>query len=110
MKLLTPENISKILKVSKSTVYAWASQDMIPSYKINGSVRFEESEIFSWIQNSKINQKTKPNISHFKTKKVNINSIIESTIATVTESSYNTPQQGKQADFRVSGRRRDGNL
>ena len=53
--LLTVKEISEILKVKPSTIYAWAEQGRIPAYKLNGSLRFIEKEITEWILSCKNN-------------------------------------------------------
>ena len=50
MNILTVKDISRLLKASPSTVYAWAEQGLIPSFKINGLLRFSEDEITIWLR------------------------------------------------------------
>jgi excisionase family DNA binding protein len=45
MKLATVNDVANVLKVKKSTLYAWVNQGAIPSYKLNGLIRFEMDEI-----------------------------------------------------------------
>lgn len=49
-ELLTIEEVSSWLKVSKNTVYKWVLDDRIPSVKIGGKRRFEPCEIRKWIK------------------------------------------------------------
>ena len=49
-KLLTIEELSKILGIKKATIYSWTSKKRIPYIKLsNGILRFRESEIQEWI-------------------------------------------------------------
>jgi excisionase family DNA binding protein len=48
-ELLTIEELSHKLKVSKSTVYRWVHYDFIPHIKISGAVRFEEKAVRKWL-------------------------------------------------------------
>lgn len=49
-KLLTPERICEILGIRMSTLYFWTSRNRIPYVKVNGLLRFRESEITKWLQ------------------------------------------------------------
>ncbi|CAG0955488.1 hypothetical protein METP3_00468 [Methanosarcinales archaeon] len=53
MQYLTVKQVSELLQLSPSTVYSWAESGKIPSYKINGSIRFSREEIEEWIQKQK---------------------------------------------------------
>jgi len=53
MKLIGIRELSAILKVKPSTLYQWAELGQIPSYKINGSLRFNVDDIVSWIRSCK---------------------------------------------------------
>ena len=47
--LLTVKQVAEFLNAKTSTVYAWAEQAKIPCYKVNGSLRFAETEILKWV-------------------------------------------------------------
>jgi excisionase family DNA binding protein len=49
-KLLTPENVCEVLGIERSTLYAWTSRGLIPFFKVNGLLRFRESEILKWLK------------------------------------------------------------
>ncbi|NOX98115.1 MAG: helix-turn-helix domain-containing protein [Nitrospirae bacterium] len=49
-KLLTPEELSKLLKVKLSTIYNWSHLEFIPHVKIGRLLRFREVEIDKWIK------------------------------------------------------------
>ncbi len=55
MQLLSVKEISVMLKAKPSTIYVWAEQGLIPCLKINGLLRFNESEILTWIKNCAYN-------------------------------------------------------
>lgn len=52
-KLLTYEDIVKLLGVAKITLYGWVCRAKIPFLKINGLVRFRQSDIDAWIESCK---------------------------------------------------------
>lgn len=49
MNIITVKEVANILKIKPTTVYAWAEQRVIPSYKMNGSLRFSEDDIKAWL-------------------------------------------------------------
>jgi excisionase family DNA binding protein len=51
---LTAEEVAGLLKVQKKTVYAWAERGKIPAYKINKALRFRESDLREFIEESRI--------------------------------------------------------
>jgi excisionase family DNA binding protein len=53
MKLLTVKEISELLKAKPSTIYQWAEMGLIPCFKLNGLLRFDETEIMQWIRTCK---------------------------------------------------------
>lgn len=53
MNILTVKDVSNLLKIKTSTVYAWAEQGKIPARKLNGSLRFLEHEIMVWMDSCK---------------------------------------------------------
>lgn len=82
MKLLTVKELSEIIKVKESTLYAWAKRGSIPSHKLNGLLRFDIEEVENWVRNSKeqcLPGKI-PNPKTFRKKDINavINRAIES--------------------------------
>lgn len=50
---MTYEDIVKILGVAKITLYGWVCRAKIPFLKINGLVRFRQSDIDAWIESCK---------------------------------------------------------
>jgi excisionase family DNA binding protein len=53
MRILTVKQVSELLQAKQSTIYAWAEQRLIPSFKINGLLRFDEAEIIEWMKSCK---------------------------------------------------------
>lgn len=49
-KLLAPESVCEILGIERSTLYAWTSRGLIPFIKVNGLLRFRESELLRWLK------------------------------------------------------------
>jgi len=54
MVILTVKDVSALLQVKPSTIYAWAEQRLMPSFKINGLLRFSEEDIIQWINRCKM--------------------------------------------------------
>ena len=52
-ELLTPTEVAQMLKISKMGVYRLISKRAIPFYKVMGSIRFEKSEILSFLENNR---------------------------------------------------------
>lgn len=53
-KILTVEDICKLLGMKRSTVYNQTHLAKIPHYKANGRVYFDAEEINNWIHTNKI--------------------------------------------------------
>jgi len=53
MKLLTVKEVAQLLGSRPTTIYQWAELGQIPSYKINGLLRFSEEEVLKWIEGCK---------------------------------------------------------
>ena len=49
-KLLTVEQLSELIQISRSTLYEWTHCGFIPHYKFPKGVRFREVEIDKWMQ------------------------------------------------------------
>ena len=49
-QLLTIEELSDKLKVSRSTVYRWVHYDFIPYIKLGGAIRFDEKSVWKWLR------------------------------------------------------------
>ncbi len=54
-KLLSIEELSTLLGITKSTLYSWTSRKIIPHRKLGRRiVRFEESEIMDWLSRKSV--------------------------------------------------------
>ena len=53
-ELLTPDDVAKMLQISKVGVYRLISKRTIRFYKIMGSIRFEKSDILSFLENNRV--------------------------------------------------------
>lgn len=53
MIILTVKEVSALINVKPVTVYAWAQQGKIPGFKLNGSLRFDKTEIQGWVKSCK---------------------------------------------------------
>ena len=47
--MLTIAQVSDLLNIKISTLYAWVSQGKIPHVKIHGLIRFQPDEIQQWL-------------------------------------------------------------
>jgi len=53
-KLLTVDEVAKVLSVKKSTLYQWVHLRLIPHIKVGRFVRFKEEEIERWLKERKV--------------------------------------------------------
>ena len=54
MTLMTPEDLARMLKVSRGHVYRLVSKRRVPFVKLGGSVRFRRERIERWIESKEI--------------------------------------------------------
>ena len=47
--MLTITQVSDLLNIKASTLYAWVSQGKIPHFKVHGLIRFQANEIQQWL-------------------------------------------------------------
>ena len=52
--LMKYEEASELLRVKKNTLRKWVSQKRVPYLKLGRSVRFESSELESWIERQSV--------------------------------------------------------
>lgn len=50
MKILTVEEVAKILKVNKFTIYRHIQKGIIPAISIGGNWRISEEELNEWLK------------------------------------------------------------
>jgi excisionase family DNA binding protein len=53
-KLLTVEQLSELIQISRSTLYEWTHCGFIPHYKFPKGIRFKAVEIEKWIAHRRI--------------------------------------------------------
>ena len=59
LKLLTIEDVSKILSIKESTVRTWIKRNVFPSQciiKLGGCVRFREKFLEEWLNNGNLQE------------------------------------------------------
>jgi excisionase family DNA binding protein len=49
-KLLTPQEMARVLGVQPSTIYQWTHQGFIPHVKLGKFVRFKEGDVLKWVE------------------------------------------------------------
>jgi len=52
-KLLNVKEVSDLLNISKSSIYNYAKDKVIPSIKINGRLLFSQKVLDAWIDTKK---------------------------------------------------------
>jgi len=53
-RLLSIDELSRFIGISKGTLYNWVSQRKIPFVKCNGLLRFDVDDINRWIEDNKV--------------------------------------------------------
>jgi len=53
-KLLTIDDLARILNVKKSTIYQWVHMRLIPYIKVGRFVRFREKDIQRWLKSREV--------------------------------------------------------
>jgi excisionase family DNA binding protein len=85
--MLTIAQVSDLLHIKISTLYAWVSQGKIPHVKIHGLIRFQADEIQQWLA-SFHTQKANP--LKLKGKKGRGLSHLDTIIVRAKEEAYNS--------------------
>lgn len=49
-QLLTIDELSRLLKIKKSTIYHWTSAGFVPHTKVGRFIRFRASDVEKWLQ------------------------------------------------------------
>ena len=47
--LMTPQEVTRYLKVSKNKIYQLVKQNNMPAYVIGGNLRFSKEQIDTWL-------------------------------------------------------------
>ena len=50
MKLLKVAEVAEITRLSEITIYKWAEDGRIPSFRLGNRVRFDRDEIMEWLR------------------------------------------------------------
>lgn len=53
-KLLTIDELAKVLSVKKSTIYQWVHLGLIPHIKVGRLLRFKEGSIQKWLASREV--------------------------------------------------------
>jgi excisionase family DNA binding protein len=85
--MLTIVQVSELLNIKTSTLYAWVHQGKIPHVKIHGLIRFQSDEIQQWLA-SFHNQKANP--LKLKGKISRRSSSLDTIIVRAKEEAYNS--------------------
>lgn len=56
-QILTIREVADFLKLTEKTAYRLAAEGKLPGFKVGGSWRFKQSDIDTWIEESKAGQK-----------------------------------------------------
>jgi excisionase family DNA binding protein len=56
---INTEDVSKMLKIAKSTLYNYVRNNQIPHVRIGGIILFSKNDLFSWINSKKVKEKGK---------------------------------------------------
>jgi len=56
-QILTLKEVAEFLKLTEKTAYRLAAEGKLPGFKVGGSWRFKQSDIDSWIEQSKAEHK-----------------------------------------------------
>ena len=52
--LLTIREVSQLLHIKPSTLYAWAGQGRLPCFKLHGLVRFRREDLDQWLESCRM--------------------------------------------------------
>lgn len=57
-ELLSPKELSRVLKVSPVTIYKWVERGVLPCFKLEGVLRFSSDDVLDFLQKRrKVGQK-----------------------------------------------------
>ena len=80
MTLRTVKELALRLQVKDKTIYGWVSQGKIPCVKVNGVLRFDETEIEQWLQecHMPVGRPSTARKVNRPARSINVDSLIES--------------------------------
>lgn len=72
-KLLTIDEVAKVFRVSKATVYRMIESRILPFYKVTRAIRFAEEDVLKYLESQRVKPKDEwffdtPHKSHPKSK------------------------------------------
>jgi excisionase family DNA binding protein len=105
MKLITIKELSKLLSVKTSTLYAWVHNGTIPAYKIGGALRFDPVEIEEVVVASKVLPPDVRTLGKKATKTQDIDTIVKKAIEGVKSPGYNPSKRETRPRSGSQGRR-----
>jgi excisionase family DNA binding protein len=85
--LLTIKDLSQWLQIKPSTLYTWVAQRKIPFVKINGLIRFQDSEINGWIRSFQVHDS--PSVPRHVERNQRLN--LQTLIAQAKREAYTVP-------------------
>mgnify|MGYP001618560602 CR=1 FL=1 len=102
ISLVTIKEVALFLQAKESTLYSWAEKGSIPSYKINGLLRFDMEEIGVWLKESRKTNCGPDKVLRKRYPRQNIDAVVKKAIESVKGKGYNPsigkpgPNQGPQ--------------
>jgi excisionase family DNA binding protein len=58
-ELLTPDELARMLRISKAGVYRLVEGRHIRFYKVGGSLRFEKNDVLAYLRENRVEQQQK---------------------------------------------------
>ena len=101
--------LSEILSIKRSTLYAKVEAGELPHYKVGRLIRFKKSDVEEWMgshrrERIEIDKRAKEILNLATGQRLDINSIVKKSIEEVKNSGYNLPH-GKSD--RIKGLRKE---
>ncbi|MCK4846791.1 MAG: helix-turn-helix domain-containing protein [Deltaproteobacteria bacterium] len=98
MKLVDVKEICELLNVKKSTIHVWIRNGTIPSYRLNGLIRFNMDEIIEWVKGQQTNTSNVYTLSRNISENQDIDDIIKKAIYESTGKEYDPTHRGNQTN------------
>ena len=95
--MFTVSQVSEMLNIKVSTLYAWVAQGKIPHLKIHGLIRFQPETLHRWIESFKHLKSQPPQLTETRSPSL---SCLDNLIARAKREAYN-PQTGKSGQNRA---------
>jgi excisionase family DNA binding protein len=54
IEFLTRDDLAKLLKISRASVYRLAERRQIPFFKVGGSIRFAKSDVLTFLRKGRV--------------------------------------------------------